>query len=118
MPPSRFQVSPVRLISSSLWTFRSTIHFWSVVSRRNSKIVPDAWRSRHSRPGWLSSVGSGNEGGPFFIRKTCAHWVHLTVSPSSGTRASSNSYSVLHCGQLTSMGGRYLGHFGDRRSGN
>ena len=39
----------------------------------------------------------------FFTLKTWPHDVHLTVTPSSVTRASSSSYSVWHLGQPTSM---------------
>src|SRR5258706_7739305 len=47
----------------------------------------------------------GGGGGADFLRtrNTWLHEVHFTVTPLSGTRASSNSYSVLQRGQLTSM---------------
>src|SRR4051812_29297082 len=48
MLPNRFQTSPVRLISSSRLTFRSTIHFWSVVSSLKLKTFPFDWRTFHS----------------------------------------------------------------------
>jgi hypothetical protein len=61
MLPSRFQLSPVRLISSSRDTFRSTIHFWSVVSSLKVKTLPLAWRTFQSfvRSGARSGLGSG-----------------------------------------------------------
>jgi hypothetical protein len=49
MFPSRFHWSPESEISSSRETFRSTIHFCSVVSSRKVKRLPFAWRTRHSR---------------------------------------------------------------------
>src|SRR5438477_4042106 len=123
MLPSRFHASPVREISSSRLTLRSTIHFCSVVSSLNEKMFPVGWRTFHSREalggcasgdfaGSVSSLtrcGGGGRvaGGADFLRtrKTWLHEVHFTVTPLSGTRASSNSYSVLQRGQLTSIPG-------------
>ncbi len=120
MSPRRFQVSPVTEISSSRETFRSTIHFWSVVSSLKLKMFPLAWRTFHSR-GFSGPAGAGCAGGSstwppssgltgtvttsafFFTLKTWLHWVHFTVTPASVIRASSNSYSVLHRSQRTSM---------------
>src|SRR5512140_2886630 len=123
MLPSRFQVSPESEISASRPTFPSTIHFCRVVSSRQTKTLPLVWRTFHSRDGggggssltscapWASSGFTGRviTISLRLTRKTWAHCVHLTVTPSVGTRASSSSYSVLQRGQLTSIRGPYTG---------
>src|SRR5688572_17555840 len=106
MLPSRFHVSPFLEISSSRLIRPSTIHFCSVVSSRNAIIWPSGLRTSHSRPcGPLPSVVVARGGGRFGRRtlKTWPHAVHLTVTPLAPTRSSSNSYSVLHFSQRTSI---------------
>lgn len=57
MSPSRFQVSPVREISSSRDTLRSTIHFWRKVRSLKVKVLPLGCRRRHSRAPAAAAAG-------------------------------------------------------------
>src|SRR5262249_15248639 len=105
MSPSFFQVSPVREISHSRVTLRSTIHCCSVVSSRKRRVSPPGERMSHIEP--PSGGGSGGRGGGCALLRLILNRfpqdVHLTVTPASVTFESSSSYSVWHFSQRTSI---------------
>jgi len=121
MSPRRFHVRPLREISWSRPTLRSTIHFCSVVISRKRSVPPSARRkvqsgaadNASSGTGWaVSDVGFGVPGvvasrdtPPGITLNTCPQLLHCTGVPAGPTRESSSSYSVAHRLQRTSMTG-------------
>ena len=123
-------VRPVREIWSSRSTFSSTIHCCNVVSSRNRKTSPDAFLINHRLASAFLNAGPFSvgavaredapsdptddtdaaaglvPGSVAGLRTTRNRWpqlVHLTVTPFSVTRSSSNSYSVPHFSHFTSI---------------
>ena len=97
MSPSRFQPSPEREISSFGPSCPSVMRRCSSRSDLSTSVELSPRRITHGR----DALPSGAPG-----RKTLKRWpqlVHLTVVPRSETSVSSNSYSVLHRSQVTSM---------------